>query len=117
MLTCRAVWCHSASWAARSWRLTTPALPTALTASVGTRLCTPRRALGLVRTTATGQCLSALRGCLTLVLAREHAGDALPRVSYTEAELATWTEVYEKLRGFTRKFAVREFNEVLDVLE
>ena len=41
----------------------------------------------------------------------------MPVVPYTEDEVKTWTLAYQKLRGFTAKYAVNEFNEVLDLLE
>lgn len=44
-------------------------------------------------------------------------GDALPHVDYTDAEKATWKAVYEKLRGYTLKYAVKEYNDVMQLLE
>jgi len=45
------------------------------------------------------------------------AGEEIPRVAYTAAEIATWKLVYEKLRGYTQQFAVAQFNDLLPMFE
>lgn len=44
-------------------------------------------------------------------------GQEIPRVDYTAKEIETWGLVYNKLRSFTREFAVDSYNEVLPLLE
>jgi phenylalanine-4-hydroxylase len=46
-----------------------------------------------------------------------HAGEEIPRVKYTKAEVDTWGLVYEKLRVLTKQFGVSQFNAVLPLLE
>lgn len=44
-------------------------------------------------------------------------GQPLPRVEYTDAEKATWKVAYNKLKDYTEKYAVDEYNEVMGLLE
>ena len=44
-------------------------------------------------------------------------GALIPRVSYTPAEVATWGMVYDKLRSYTRSFAIDTYNDIMPQLE
>lgn len=44
-------------------------------------------------------------------------GQRLPRVDYSKEETDTWGVVYRKLRDYTRKYAVSQYNYILPLLE
>jgi phenylalanine-4-hydroxylase len=44
-------------------------------------------------------------------------GQPIPRVDYSKEEADTWSTVYTELRGFTRRYAVDAYNNVLPLLE
>lgn len=46
-----------------------------------------------------------------------NAGHKLPRVDYTKSEIDTWGVVYNKLGGYTRQFAIEQYNRILPLLE
>ncbi len=45
------------------------------------------------------------------------AGQQIPRVKYSDSEIATWGFVYNKLRRYTREYAVDSYNETLPQME
>ena len=45
------------------------------------------------------------------------SGDKIPTVDYTPEETATWGMVYKKLRGYTDKYAVRQYKQVMPMME
>jgi phenylalanine-4-hydroxylase len=44
-------------------------------------------------------------------------GESIPRVAYTQDEIETWGIVYNKLRTYTKTFAVAAYNRVFPLLE
>ena len=44
-------------------------------------------------------------------------GQEIPRVKYTDKEIETWKVVYNKLRDYTKKYAVDEYNNIMPELE
>lgn len=44
-------------------------------------------------------------------------GQSLPRVTYTKEEITTWGLVYNKLRNYTKQYAVSSYNEILPEME
>lgn len=49
--------------------------------------------------------------------AKYRHGESIPRVQYTAEETATWGTVYSKLRDYTAKYAVPQYNEILPLME
>ena len=41
----------------------------------------------------------------------------LPHVTYTKEEITTWGLVYDKLRNYTKQYAVSSYNEILPEME
>lgn len=46
-----------------------------------------------------------------------YSGDAIPRIDYTETEVATWNQVYNTVRGLMPKHFCQEYRKVFDLLE
>lgn len=44
-------------------------------------------------------------------------GAPIPRVQYTEAEIATWGAVFQKQEGMLKKFACQEFLDILPLMK
>jgi phenylalanine-4-hydroxylase len=44
-------------------------------------------------------------------------GEEIPRVTYTDKEVETWKVVYDKVKDYTSKYGVDEYNQVMPQLE